>query len=101
MATETVTYVTPIMLILIGASGSTVFVADYIRTANFYDLYARMVITLNIGIAGVLWIALFSRLFGISNLPTFWISVTMFLLVDLCLWYQWYLLRRIRRENRD
>lgn len=86
-------------LILLGAGalGGLVFVADYLRTADLDLPYTRLMITMNMAISGILWIAVLRQLGVIESTPFWrWVRFSLFLVVDITIWYQVYLLYRIR-----
>jgi hypothetical protein len=92
-------YVTIISFIIlgVGALGATVFIIDYLRTVDLGRPVSRMILSINTGIATILWIHILRRILG--EVHNFWfiVSVVMFILVDFCIWYQWYLLRKLRK----
>jgi hypothetical protein len=88
------------ILLSVGMLGSLVFVIDYLRTINFADMYARVILTLNVGIAGVLFISILRRYHLVHDDFSFVTMIVLFVWIDYALWYQWYLLRKLRKEGR-
>lgn len=89
-----------ITILAIGAVGSFTFVVDYLRTADLDLPYTRLVVTLNLAISGILSIATLSRL-GFLEVSPFvtWVQIVLLLIVDVTIWYQLVLLRRIRSAS--
>lgn len=90
-----------IILLIIGAVGSLIFVVDYLRSANLQLSYTRLMITLNAAISGILWIAVLRRFDIIAETASWnYIRLVLFIIVDIAIWYQLVLLRRMRGASK-
>lgn len=94
-------YWASLAVIIVAMTGCIVFVADYVRTVDWHDPFAQVVIALNSAIAGVLIITVMR---GFAIIAADWwryVSLGFFVVVDIAIWTQWVLLRRYRHASRD
>lgn len=91
-----------VSLIGIGAFGALAFALDYSRSADLRQPISRQLLVLNTAMGLLLLLVFLRHIFSISDNAMGYVLATLLLIavIDVAIFYQWYLMRQTRKEQR-
>lgn len=90
-----------LLLVGLGASGALAFAVDYFRMADLKRPVAKQLLILNVAIGLLLSLVLVRYLFRVPGDNVYYMVFVFILLavVDCCIFYQWKIMRQIRKKS--